>query len=204
MIGDWKVFGAKLEVKANGEAILEKLRNLGFAVPRRSREPNHVKLYANTKLFDLAKQAGLDVPDVRGTDVSFVKMVEMNKDDMKTGSLEGLVITLDTEENGYKFIKWKGSQEFQPHAHKNFDKANEKIQNSGTHEDIRKAFDIIRDINTDLSQNKLAQENMKKTKPGKEKPKDKRLNEKKEENSLTEVDQDIILLGIPHSQNKFD
>lgn len=205
IIGAWKVFGVKMEVKEDGPGILTKLRELGFAVPRRSHGgPNQVKIYGCVKLFEIAKQAGLDVPDVRGVDVSFVKMVEMNKDEMKTGSLEGLVITLDTEENGYKFIKWKGSQEFQPHAHKNFDKANEKIQNSGTHEDIRKAFDIIRDINTDLSQNKLAQENMKKTKPGKEKPKDKKSKEKKEENSLTEVDKDIILLGIPHSQNKFD
>jgi len=205
IIGDWMVFGVKMEVKEDGPEILAKLRDLGFAVPRRSHGgPNQVKIYSNAKLFDIAKQAGLDVPDVRGVDVSFVKMVEMNKDDMKTGSLEGLVITLDAGDNGYKFIKWKGSQEFQPHAHKNFVTANERIQNSGTHEDIKKAFNMIHDINTDLSQNKLAQENMKKTKPGKEKPKDKKSKEKKEETSLTEVDKEIILLGIPHSQNKFD
>jgi len=204
MIGDWKVFGAKLEVKANGEAILEKLRNLGFAVPRRSREPNHVKLYANSKLFDLAKQADLDVPDVRGTDVSFVKMVEMNKDDMKTGRIEGLVITLDTAEAGYKFIKWKGSQEFQPHAHKNFEKAHEKIKHSGVNEDVKHAFNIIHEINTDISQNKLAQEMMEKTKPGEEKEKPKKKKGKDQKPYLTPVDKDIILLGIPHCQKKFD
>jgi len=205
IIGNWKVFGVKMEVKEDGPEILRKLRGLGYAVPNRSHGgPNQVKIYANPKLFEVAKQAGLDVPDVMGVDVSFVKMVEMNKEKMKTGALEGLVITLDTDDNGYKFIKWKGSQEFQPHAHKNFEKANERIQNSGTHEDIKKAFDMILDINTDLSQNKIAQENMKKTKPGQQKPSNKKSKEKKEGTTLTEVDKDIIILGIAHCQKKFD
>merc|ERR1719193_1169599 len=80
IIGAWKVFGVKMEVKEDGPSILTKLRELGFAVPRRSHGgPNQVKIYGCVKLFEIAKQAGLDVPDVRGVDVSFVKMVEMNK-----------------------------------------------------------------------------------------------------------------------------
>merc|ERR1711872_279937 len=207
IIGAWKVFGVKLEVKEDGPAILSKLRDLGYAVPRRSHGgPNQVKIYANQKLFEMAKQAGLDVPDVRGVDVSFVEMVEMNKDDMKTGKIEGLVITLDGEENGYKFIKWKGAQEFQPHAYKNFDKANERIQNSGTHEDIKKAFKMIHEVNTDISQNKLALEKQNKTKPGQEKGKGKNKKGKENEGggSLTDVDKEIIIQGIPHCQKKFD
>ena len=165
-----------------------------------------VKIYANQKLFELAKQAGLDVPDVRGVDVSFVEMVEMNKDDMKTGKIEGLVITLDGEENGYKFVKWKGAQEFQPHAHKNFDKANEIIQHSGTHEDIKKAFKMIHEVNTDISQNKLALKKQKKKKPGQKKGKGKNRKGKENEGggSLSDVDKEIIMRRIPHCQMKFD
>ena len=206
IIGNWKVFGVQLEVKENGPETLAKFRDLGFAVPKRSRDPSLVKLYGNVKLFELAKQADLDVPDCRGTDVSFAKMVEMNKDDMKTGSIEGLVITLETVEAGYKFIKWKGSQEFQPHAHSNFNKANDKIQNSGTHEDIKKAFKSILEVNTDISQNKLAQEMMEKNKPGdsNDSPKSKKGKDLKKNIYLTPVDKDIILIGIPHCQKKFD
>merc|ERR1719318_2361195 len=72
--------------------------------------------------------------------------------------------------------------------------------------DVRKAFDTILENITDISQNELAQKMMSKKKPGgdKRKPKDQKEKEEKKGVFLTPVDKDIILLGIPHCQKKFD
>merc|ERR1711892_1022334 len=201
IIGDWKVFGAKLEV-TEGESIgtLAKLAESGFAFQKRSINPNHVKVYSNEKFFDLAKQANLDVPEYKGENVSLAKIIAMNKDDMKRGLLEGLIITIYQEESGYRFIKWKGSQEFQPMPHGNFLKANDVIQISEAHDEVKKAFLDVREVIMDITQNESALKLVKNTKSSslKENP------NKRKKGHLTELDQDIITHGFIHAQWKFD
>ena len=200
--GDWIVFGAKLELKKEGTIdTIGKLAESGFAVPKHSNDPNHVKVLPNKKFFEVAKKANLDVPEVKGTNESLATMIAMNKDEMKRGTIEGLIITIYEEESGYRVVKWKGTQEFQPMAHENFLKANDLVQKSSAHEDVKKAFLDISEVITDTSQNELVIKMMKKTKsdPGKEKPE-----ERKKGKYLTNLNKEIVLAGIYHSQKKFD
>jgi hypothetical protein len=207
IIGDWKVFGAKLEVKIEGVVTGKKLAEAGFAVPNHTSNPNQVRIFPNEKFFELAKQAKLDVPNIKSKNENIAKVVAMNKEDMRKGLVEGLIMTICQEETGFKVIKWKGTQEFQPHAHANFLEANIKIQKSESEDVVKKAFLDITEVIKDTSENKLAQRLMKKTGalPDKEKKvkKDKKV-ETKNGKYLTALDKEIILQGIHHSQKKFD
>eukprot|EP00092_Neocalanus_flemingeri_P013953 GFUD01015050.1.p1 GENE.GFUD01015050.1~~GFUD01015050.1.p1 ORF type:complete len:419 (+),score=119.47 GFUD01015050.1:81-1259(+) len=200
ILGDWKVFGAKMEVRKENIETLVKLAEAGFAVPNRSGNPNHVKIYPNEKFFELAKKANMDVPDSKGTNENLAKIIVKNKDDMKRGLIEGVVITIYQEKDGSRLIKWKGAQEYQPHAHTKFLKANDLVQNSGAHEDVKKAFHEVSEVITDTSENELVKKlETKKAKHGN--PEEKKKTKGK---YLSNIDKDIILLGIPHSQKKFD
>jgi len=203
IIGDWKVFGAKLEVQKEGIETLAKLTESGFAVPKRLNNPNQVKIYPNEKFFELAKQADLDVPDFKGSNENIANIIADNKTDMKRGVIEGVVITIYQEESGHRLIKWKGSQEFQPNTHANFLKANDLVQKSGAHKDVKIAFLELSEVITDISENELALE---KTKSISEKGhnKESKENKVKQDHCLSSLDKDIIHDGISHSQKKFD
>eukprot|EP00092_Neocalanus_flemingeri_P059959 GFUD01071814.1.p1 GENE.GFUD01071814.1~~GFUD01071814.1.p1 ORF type:complete len:303 (+),score=95.65 GFUD01071814.1:322-1230(+) len=200
ILGDWKVFGATMEVKKDNIETLVKLAEAGFAVPKRTNNPNHVKIYPNEKFSELARNANMDVPDSKGTNESLAKIIERNKDDMKRGLIEGLVITIYQEKEGSRLIKWKGAQEYQPHAHTKFLKANDLVQNSGAHQEVKKAFCEVSEVITDTSENELVKKiETKKANHGN--PEEKKKTKGKQ---LSNIDKDIILLGIPHSQKKFD
>jgi len=201
IMGDWKVFGAVVEVAGKPEETLEKLEKSGFAASIKSSNKHHIQIFTNEKFVEVAKTVGMDVPGNKGYNETIAKVIAKNKDDMKKGLIEGLVLTIHNKEFGYKVLKWKGAQEFQPIATEKVQKANELIQKEDVLEDLKTAFKHVVEAMTDISKNKLAIRNAEKTKKIEQKNKPK-LNQGKK--YLTNLDKEIIQFGIKHSQNKFD
>jgi len=202
IIGDWKVFGATLEVKRNPEETLEKLSISGFAAEIKSSNKHHIQIFANEKFVEIAKSLNIDVPEIKGHNETIAQVILTNKGDIKKGLIEGVVFTIYEEEFGHKVMKWKGAQEFQPVVLEKFLEANSLIQNEDIDDDIKQLFKTISEVMTDISENKLALRKVKKV--------NKQVNEKAKVKPhqgmkyLTNQDKDIILDGISHSQKKFD
>eukprot|EP00092_Neocalanus_flemingeri_P102623 GFUD01131265.1.p1 GENE.GFUD01131265.1~~GFUD01131265.1.p1 ORF type:complete len:393 (-),score=135.99 GFUD01131265.1:46-1224(-) len=198
ILGDWKVFGSTLEMKKGFVETLEKLLKAGFSAAKKT--SNQIQLFSNEKFVEVTKHANLDTPEKKGENDSIANVIMKNKDDMKKGFIEGLVLTIHDEELGYKIVKWKGAHELQPAAQEKALKANELIQNADLHEDLKTAFSCLREVITDTSENKLV---TKKTK----KPMmdiDKTERQPQRGKYLSNVDKEIILHGTFHSQKKFD
>jgi len=202
IIGNWKVFGATLEVKRNPEETLEKLSISGFAAEIKSSNKHHIQIFANEKFVEIAKSLNIDVPEIKGHNETIAQVIHTNKGDIKKGLIEGVVFTIYEEEFGHKVMKWKGAQEFQPVVLEKFLEANSLIQNEDIDDDIKQLFKTISEVMTDISENKLALRKVKKV--------NKQVNEKAKVKPhqgmkyLTNQDKDIILDGISHSQKKFD
>ena len=199
IIGDWKVFGAAVEVKRDANENMEKLIKSGFAAAIKSSNKHHIQLFINDKFVEVAKSVNLDVAEIKGNNESIAKVVEKNKDDMKKGLLEGVVLTI--HDNGYKVIKWKGAQEYQPIAVEKFLTANERIQKEDVVENLKTMFGYFHEVITDISENKHAIRMAKKTKHNIEKDKSKPNHGKQ---YLTNLGKEMIHQGILHSQKKFD
>ena len=201
LLGSWRVFGAKLELKNDASEVSKKLREAGFAIPLYSKKQNQVKICPNQKFFEMATKVNLDVPEIMAGNDTIANVIEMNKVDMKRGQLEGIVLTVQTEEFGVKILKWKGSQEFQPMAHQNFLETNERIQKSNFHDTIKMTFNKLSEVVRDLSENALALKMYKDKEPKIDNDKDEAS---KIQGYLTFMDKEIISQGILHSQKKFD
>lgn len=200
MIGDWRVFGAAVLVKQDPTETLEKFLKAGFAAAIKSSNKHLIQLFMNEKFVEVAKNVKLDVPEQRGINESISKIIETNKDAMKKGLLEGLVFTIN--DNGYKVMKWKGAQEYQPVAVEKLIIANDKIQKKDVKEELKTTFGSIYEVTTDISQNKNA---LKLAKKKKQKPEKEGTNPKgKGKKYLSNLDKEIIQHGILHSQKKFD
>jgi len=199
IIGDWKVFGAGVEVKRDAAETLDKLLKAGFAAAIKTSNKHVIQLFMNEKFVEVAKDVNLDIPRNKGDNESIAKVIEKSKDDMKKGLLEGVVLTLN--DNGYKVIKWKGAQEYQPVAVEKALIANKKVQNSDVEQDLKTTFGYIHEVITDISENKLAIKLAKKTKQKAEKENSKPDKGKK---YLSNLDKEMIEHGILHSQSKFD
>ena len=61
IVGDWKVFGAIIEMKKGVQEHLEKLLKSGFAAAKKT--DNQIKLLANDMFVDVANYAKLDAPE---------------------------------------------------------------------------------------------------------------------------------------------
>jgi len=198
IIGDWKVFGAAVLVKKDPTETLEKFLKAGFAAAIKSSNKHCIQLFMNEKFVEVAKHVKLEVPEQRGINESIAKIIETNKDAMKKGLLEGIVLTIN--DNGYKVMKWKGAQEYQPVAVEKLIIANDKIQKEDVGEELKTTFGYIYEVTTDISENKNAKKLTKKKKQKTEKegtkPKGKKY--------LSNLDKEIIQHGILHSQKKFD
>jgi len=198
IIGDWKVFGAAVLVKKDPTETLEKFLKAGFAAAIKSSNKHCIQLFMNEKFVEVAKHVKLDVPEQRGINESIAKIIETNKEAMKKGLLEGIVLTIN--DNGYKVMKWKGAQEYQPVAVEKLIIANDKIQKEDVKEELKTTFGYIYEVTTDISENKNAKKLTKKKKQKTEKegtkPKGKKY--------LSNLDKEIIQHGILHSQKKFD
>jgi hypothetical protein len=202
IVGDWKVFGAIIEVKHKPEECLEKLLGAGFAAHIKSSNKHHIQILLNEKFVEVAKSANMDVPDLKGNNESIAKVIAMNKADMKKGNFEGLVFTINDFEFGYKILKWKGAQEYQPIANEKAEEAHKLVQDEDVDEGLKTVFESINEIITDLSENKKAQQKAKKSKKIQDKEKQPRLTAGKK--YLTNRDKEFIQDGILHSQKNFD
>jgi len=185
-------------VKKDPNETLEKFLKAGFAAAIKSSNKHCIQLFMNEKFVEVAKHVKLDVPEQRGINESIAKIIETNKDAMKKGLLEGIVLTIN--DNGYKVMKWKGAQEYQPVAVEKLIIANDKIQKEDVKEELKTTFGYIYEVTTDISENKNAKKLTKKKKQKTEKegtkPKGKKY--------LSNLDKEIIQHGILHSQKKFD
>ena len=202
IVGDWKVFGAIIEVKQKPEENLEKMLNSGFAACIKSSNKHHIQIFLNEKFVEVARSVGIDVPDYKGNDESIAEVIAKNKDDMKKGKVEGLIFTIHDYEFGYKVVKWKGAQEYQPIANEKAEEANALIQKEDVKDELKTAFASVAEIITDLSENKKAQQKAKKSKKIQEKDKQPRLTAGKK--YMTNRDKELIQDGIIHSQKNFD
>ena len=138
---------------------------------------------------------------------------------MNKGDLEGLILTIYDKEFGYKVVKWKAAHELQPASDENALKANELIQSEPVEDNLKIAFDSIKEVIKDTSENrhllrkkiklKVKVENAEastkyqKTKTS-EKSQKKKLPQPSRSKYLSPRDKTIIEDGVFHSQNKFD
>ena len=202
IVGDWKVFGAVIEVKQKPEENLEKMVKAGFAACIKSTNKHHIQILLNEKFVEVAKTVHIDVPEKKGHNESIAEVIAKNKADMKKGRIEGLIFTIHDPEFGYKVVKWKGAQEYQPIANEKAEEANSLIQKEDVTEELKTAFASVAEIITDLSENKKAQQKAKKSKKIQEKDKQQKLTAGKK--YMTNKDKELIQAGILHSQKNFD
>eukprot|EP00092_Neocalanus_flemingeri_P053099 GFUD01062302.1.p1 GENE.GFUD01062302.1~~GFUD01062302.1.p1 ORF type:complete len:398 (-),score=107.74 GFUD01062302.1:36-1229(-) len=202
ILGDWKVFGAKLEVEKEIDETLDMLLKSGFAVAKKDK--NQIQLFLNENFVEVAKYANLDVPVKKAESETIANIVMNNKTDMKRGLVEGLILTVHNGENGYKIIKWKAAHEWQPIAQKSALRANELIQNADVHDDLKKMFKSLEEVITDTSENKHSIKKPNIDTPEKSKPLVNRKSKTTTRKFLSNVDKEIILQGTFHSQKKFD
>merc|ERR1711892_1237360 len=181
VVGDWKVFGAIIEVKQKPEESLEKILKAGFAACIKSSNKHHIQILLNEK---------------------FAEVIAKNKDDMKKGKIEGLIFTTYDFEFGYKVVKWKGAQEYQPIANEKAEEANVLVQKEDVKEELKTVCASVAEIITDLAENKKVQQKAKKSKKIQDKEKQPRLTAGKK--YMTNKDKELIQDGIIHSQKNFD
>jgi len=156
--GKWLSFGVKLQVVEagkNGKNVLDKLVKNGFAAQSNIQD-GFIKIFPNIKLCQIFKEANVDAVPCE-SEKSIEKIIEKYEEDMRKGKMEGLILTVSTEE-GYKLFKWKGPQEHQPATQSEFLAANKRIQDSpSTSQNIKKVFHLLARVIEDISQNDPAQ-----------------------------------------------
>lgn len=204
--GKWLNFGVKLQVAEagkNGKTVLDKLVKNGFAAQSNIQD-GFIKIFPNIKLCQIFKEANLDAVPCE-SEKSIERIVEKHEEDMRKGKMEGLILTVLTEE-GYKLYKWKGPQEHQPATQSEFLAANRRIQVSPqTSENIKKVFSLLAGVIEDISQNDAAQRMVAKmTKGNKKELKPITENMKNRGKYLTNLDKEIIMVGIENAGRKYD
>ena len=83
IVGDWKVFGAVVEVKKDENKIVEKFIKAGFAATMKSSNKHQIQLFINEKFFQIAKSMNFDVPVIKGNNEAIAAVIEKNKEEMK-------------------------------------------------------------------------------------------------------------------------
>ena len=124
---EWMVFGAIAQDVSQDGDILEKLVKAGYAAAKYDEadedendekelgEKKQIKIFLNEKFVRIIENA--DMKTARRGVVgkgTLAQVVEGNKEWMKSGEGEGLVISLGGPDVGYQLLKWKGQQEHQP------------------------------------------------------------------------------------------
>jgi hypothetical protein len=143
------VFGAILEVKNEHAAkTLEKLIKSGFAAAN-----DQIKVFVNERFVEVANYAKLNTAGTKGDSESNGNIIMKNEAKMKRGHREPQILTIHDEEFGYKVVKWKGAHELQPASDQNALKAGELIESSDVDENVKTAFNSIREVITDTSEN---------------------------------------------------
>jgi len=191
-----------LEIEEGYLETLQKLHSSGFAAAKKSE--NQLKILCNENFIELAKSSCLDVPKIVGINESIAEILLKNKDTMKKGLVEGLIITYQDERSEFRTVKWKGAHELQSTSEEKALEAFMMIQEATVHEDLRSAFACISEVITDTSENKYLTENMKTDRRGKCSNKKEKKTQKGNSKALSSDDRAIILDGITHCQKKFD
>eukprot|EP00091_Calanus_sinicus_P006116 TRINITY_DN16722_c0_g1_i1.p1 TRINITY_DN16722_c0_g1~~TRINITY_DN16722_c0_g1_i1.p1 ORF type:complete len:115 (-),score=32.03 TRINITY_DN16722_c0_g1_i1:766-1110(-) len=75
IVGDWKVFGAVIEVKQKPEENLEKMLNAGFAACIKSSNKHHIQIFLNEKFVEVARSVDIDIPDYKGNNESIAEVI---------------------------------------------------------------------------------------------------------------------------------
>jgi len=204
LLSRWKVFGAVIEISEKYSETFEKLCSAGFAAARKTKD--QLQIFNNKKFMDSAQRLGFDVPEPRGFDKTLADVIIENKDAMKKGLLEGLVLTMKDEHSWYRLVKWKGAHELQTTSEEKALDACELIQKrSGIDEKLKKAFECIREVITDTSENKLVSKT--KTKPDRQGMSANETNKKRKKGNskaVTAVDRELVMEGTLHCQKKFE
>jgi len=106
--GTWQVFGAIIVDQTSDLSVIAKLHAVGFAAKSKGGQAkNQILIYMNEKLSCLIKSSDLTPVPIVGKSTNIAEVIESNKDWMKEGKGEGLVITLGNPSQGFKIIKWK-------------------------------------------------------------------------------------------------
>merc|ERR1711915_389085 len=152
--GSWLVFGAVVIVKPqDSDLVSRKLKEGNFAF---AREEGRIRIFASSTFFNLVKDCSLDIPETKGENLSLYDIVLNNKDEMETGKLEGVIITIKNYSDDYNdhhgIFKWKGAQEEQIKAQKGvfssmtkYDDVNVFIDTEDRVEAIKKYKGIIKE-----------------------------------------------------------
>ena len=115
----------------------------------------------------MAESVGLDTPKIIGENEPLADILLQNKDLMKKGLVEGLILTIQEEESRYKTVKWKGAHEFQPASEEKALNAVKMIHSAGVHENMKNAFACLSEVITDTSENKYVTNKQKADRRGK-------------------------------------
>jgi hypothetical protein len=200
--GQWRIFGSCLLIRPNLlEDVLESLTNRQFAAIKLNGDT--IQILPCEALFGVALASGLQVSPVVASDKPLAQIVLENKNSMKKGELEGIILTIFSRKFGYNLLKWKGAHEPQTTALTKVTQAQRKLgsENEGA-EEVRDMLEHMRDILADTTENVHLQqtgENVKKQHV--------RIIKKVKNPSvkyLSAEDRKIIVDGSYHSMKKFD
>ena len=102
LFSTWLVFGAAINAaEQNLELVSCKLKDGGFVF---TIEGRRIRVFANSTFLTLAKECNLDTPVVKGENLSLYEIVLNNKNDMETGKMEGVIITVKDDVSGQHMI----------------------------------------------------------------------------------------------------
>ena len=97
---------------------MERLVKAGYAAAFHGLGPDEkkrIQIFLNEKLVKIVEDGGMKTAKngvvSKGT---LAQVVEGNKEWLKEGKGEGLVVTVGAPDIGFQLLKWKGQQEHQP------------------------------------------------------------------------------------------
>ena len=106
--GQWRVFGACL-LLASPHLLadcLQRLSDRQFAAIKLNGDT--IQILPCAALFEVALASGVQVSPVLASDKPLAQIVQENKNIMKKGEIEGIILTVFSRKFGYNLLKWKG------------------------------------------------------------------------------------------------
>jgi len=200
LVGNWLIFGAILEDKSNGDGgLLQKLLEAGYAV-RGTFSKECIQIFLNEKFVKIADQLGILCAPRLGCGETIADIVKENKDFMKTGDCEGVVISFGSKELGFRLVKWKGAHEEQPASNEEVKMAIKKLNSAEVIEYVEQ-LDFIKDVFKHF--NEVIEETSKNKKCVRKKGK-KENKQDKESQKHKNMKDNVINFAIKSAMTKFD
>ena len=112
----WIPFGCLIQVNENQSVkdVVNVLNKAGYAARLREQTTDQLQIFMNSKLLETLTNFGFDREKIELEEDTLYNIIKKKKEIMKTGQVEGFVITFESEKQRKKIIKWKGATEFQP------------------------------------------------------------------------------------------